>query len=151
MSYRLSADVIGAQELAEAFRRAPEITIKELSKAIGKTAFHIEAKAKQLAPIEHGNLRGSITTKGPTVTGMNVEARVGTNVEYARYQEEGTGIYGPNKTPIRPKTVRRLAWKKGGQWFFAKEVRGVKPKRFFKQAREDAVPVFTENIGSRQH
>lgn len=59
---------------------------KALSNLVKKTAFAIEAKAKQLAPVDTGLLRGSVTTQveGP------FKARVGTGVEYATYQEFGT-------------------------------------------------------------
>src|ERR1051325_5349625 len=59
---------------------------RALSELVRKTAFAIEAKAKQLAPVDTGLLRSSITTEiqGP------LKATVGTNVEYAEYQEFGT-------------------------------------------------------------
>lgn len=59
---------------------------KALSNLVRKHAFAIEAKAKGLAPVDTGLLRNSIQTKidGP------LKATVGTNVEYAPYQEFGT-------------------------------------------------------------
>ena len=59
---------------------------KALSNLVRKHAFGIEAKAKQLAPVDTGLLRNSLQTRvdGPT------KATVGTNVEYAAYQEFGT-------------------------------------------------------------
>lgn len=60
---------------------------------------------------------------------------------YAVFQEEGTGIYGPKKQPIRPKTAKLLSWvdPDTGERFFAKEVRGVPPKRFMHRAIEFAI------------
>src|SRR6185369_2539391 len=59
---------------------------RALSAAIKKAAFAIEAEAKTLAPVDTGMLRNSIQTdiEGP------LKATVGTNVEYAAYQEFGT-------------------------------------------------------------
>jgi HK97 gp10 family phage protein len=59
---------------------------RALSAAVRKAAFAIEAEAKTLAPVDTGMLRNSIQTKieGP------LRATVGTNVEYAPYQEFGT-------------------------------------------------------------
>lgn len=59
---------------------------RALSELVKKTAFKIEAKAKTLAPVDTGLLRNSIQTNidGP------LKATVGTNVEYAQYQEFGT-------------------------------------------------------------
>src|SRR5688500_8616114 len=59
---------------------------KALSQLVRKHAFAIEAKAKQLAPVDTGLLRNSLQTRvdGP------LKATVGTNVEYASHQEFGT-------------------------------------------------------------
>ena len=59
---------------------------KALSNVLRKTAFSIEAKAKELAPVDTGVLRNSIQTKIESPT----KATVGTNVEYAAHQEFGT-------------------------------------------------------------
>lgn len=138
--------MIGSEELARALRRAPQITRSEFSKAIGATAFKVESLAKAKAPIQYGNLRGSINTKGPTATADNVEASVGTNVAYARYQEEGTGLYGPNKRPITPQNGKFLVFTVGGKKVFAKSVKGVRPKWYFRGARDESKPFFTERM-----
>jgi hypothetical protein len=39
-----------------------------------------------------------------------------------------------------------LAWKRGSQWFFAKSVKGVRPKRYFRRARDEAKVIMTENL-----
>lgn len=59
---------------------------RALSQLLRKHAFGIEAKAKAHAPVDTGLLRNSIQTniEGP------LKASVGTNVEYAAYQEFGT-------------------------------------------------------------
>lgn len=49
-----------------------------------------EGYAKQLCPVDTGNLRNSITH---TVNGAELAAYVGTNNEYAAYVELGTGQY----------------------------------------------------------
>jgi HK97 gp10 family phage protein len=59
---------------------------KALSDLIRRTAFAIEARAKQLCPVDTGRLRNSITTD---ITGPG-SATVGTNVVYAPFQEFGT-------------------------------------------------------------
>lgn len=59
---------------------------RALSDLVRKTAFKIEAKAKALAPVDTGLLRNSIQTD---VEG-SLKATVGTNIEYAGYQEFGT-------------------------------------------------------------
>ena len=67
-------------------RRIESQIEKALSQAVRKAAFSIEAHAKTLAPVDTGVLRNSITTTVESPT----KATVGTNVEYAQYQEFGT-------------------------------------------------------------
>ena len=53
-----------------------------------KACLMVERDAKILCPVDDGTLRASITHE---VDGK--EGRVGTNVEYAPYVHQGTGIY----------------------------------------------------------
>lgn len=60
---------------------------------------------------------------------------------YALYQHEGTGIYGPKRRPIKPKRGKFLVWKDpdSGRLIFAREVRGVPPKKFLTKAVDFAI------------
>ena len=69
-----------SKEIIEAMQQA---TVRSLEKC-GLTA---EGYAKKLAPVDTGNLRNSITH---TVDEEEPAAYIGTNVEYAPYQELGT-------------------------------------------------------------
>lgn len=64
--------------LSEAIKKAVQQGIK-------KGALLVERDAKIACPVDTGNLRASITT-----TQGDMEAEVGTNVEYAEYVEMGT-------------------------------------------------------------
>ncbi len=56
---------------------------------------------------------------------------VGTNVQYARYVQEGTGIYGPGGTPIVPTSSKFLSWiGADGNRIFAKSIQGSPPRKF---------------------
>lgn len=61
---------------------------KKLEKALTDAAAVVEAKAKENAPVDSGNLRRSITH-----TVNYPEAIIGSNADYAPYVEKGTGIY----------------------------------------------------------
>ena len=92
------------------------------------------------------------------VYGRLVVGRVGTPLHYARFLHEGTGIYGPRKTPIVPITAKALRFKPGrmigplpagkdgtspenrGAWIFARSVRGVPPHPWLVEAFERACP-----------
>ena len=66
----------------EAVKKAVEAAIPQ---ALTGAALIVEAAAKNLSPVDTGNLRGSITHE------INPDhAKVGTNVEYAPYVEYGT-------------------------------------------------------------
>jgi len=60
------------------------------SKAIAKTTLDIEADAKTLAPVDTGNLRGSISSDIKTLS-----SEVGPTADYGRYVEEGTSRMAP--------------------------------------------------------
>lgn len=60
----------------------------------------VEGDAKNLCPVDDGVLRNSITYE---VDDEKQECSIGTNLEYAPYVHQGTGIYATNgdgrKTP----------------------------------------------------
>lgn len=144
MSYRLSVDIVGADELKRALRQAPQLTKRELSRAIGDTVATVQGKAKHYAPVGQGVLRASIHTEGPNATAKNVEAIVGTNVKYTKTQEEGTGLYGPKKQKIVPIRGKFLVFKKGGETIFARSVKGTKAKWYFRRAKDESKGQFAD-------
>lgn len=92
------------------------------------------ARAIEKAPISTGTLRKSILTD---VSSNGEEGRIYSDLDYALYQEEGTGIYGPRKSPITPKKARYLRFKtKSGEIVYTKKVKGVRAKKFFSNASE---------------
>lgn len=58
----------------------------KVSATVITTALEVEAQAKQMAPVKTGNLRRSIGTQPVDA----FHALVGTDVEYAPFQEYGT-------------------------------------------------------------
>jgi phage gpG-like protein len=71
----------------------------------------IANKARRLCPVDQGRLRASITRELSIENG-EVVVRVGTNVEYAIYVHEGTGLYGPENKMIVPVNKKALRWQK---------------------------------------
>lgn len=92
--------------------------------------------------IDTGLLRASVSTQlGYRATELAI--RVGTNVYYARWVHDGTGIYGPRGMPIRPRTAPFLVfrWKKmNNKLMVVKSVKGMKPNPFLKDALKAAGP-----------
>lgn len=64
----------------------------KLGQAIEGASQIVENKAKQLCPVDDGILRASITHEVVNRQG-EVMGKVGTNVEYAPYVHQGTGIH----------------------------------------------------------
>ena len=76
--------------------------IKETSKkAIERGAKKVQSNAKNLAPVDTGQLQNSIKTKSE-ITKDGANAQVFTNLEYAPYVEFGTGERGRKSNIERP-------------------------------------------------
>jgi hypothetical protein len=102
--------------------------------ALQSAATIMSTQAKTKVPRATGNLGRNIKTE---IKPDGSEARVYNELDYAVYQEEGTGIYGKHKTPVVPKRAKYLRFKsKSGQIIYAKSVRGVKGVWFMKQGYE---------------
>jgi hypothetical protein len=89
--------------------------------------------------IDTGRLRSSIGVELRTGR-RGLSVRVGTNVEYAFWVHDGTGLYGPRHRWIKPVTRRYLRFRpKGGQrWVYAQKVRGMKANPFLEKALQAA-------------
>lgn len=93
-------------------------------------AQQIEREAVFRAPFHTGQLRKSLTSQLLSDT----EAVVGTNLFYARFVHDGTGLYGPLKKTIKPVKKKALYW--SGAAHPVKSVRGMAPQPFLAEALE---------------
>lgn len=111
----------------------------------------VENKARRLCPVDEGRLRASISTE-VRGSGSSLTIRIGSNLEYAIYVEEGTGIYA-GRGYITPKRGTYMRWPRknnsgsgsrrysGGRtstYVFAKRVKGVRPRPFLRPALDAA-------------
>ena len=96
--------------------------------------------------VNTGHLRASIGVNLVMHT-TDLAVRVGTNVFYAIYVHNGTGLYGPKHAVIRPKRARALVFKskiygaKRGKFagrVVVSYVRGMKPNPFLENALKSA-------------
>lgn len=90
----------------------------------------VEARAKVLAPVDTGRLRGSIKIKRK-LTSRGLGYSVYTNVEYAPMVETGTRPH-----VIRPKGKKALKFRMGGQTVIVAKVNhpGTRPQPFLSRA-----------------
>ena len=122
-----------------------------VAKDLMKRGARVESRAKRNLSgiggsgpkrVDTGHLRSSI--KHQLITrpeGLSV--RVGTNVHYAIFVHDGTGLYGPKHTVIKPKRAKALVWRsalhgqKSGKFrgfVVVKSVKGMKPNPFLAAA-----------------
>ena len=94
---------------------------------------------KQECPVDEGTLRSSISHVVEVGT-TSVKVIVGSPLPYAQFVHEGTGIYGPTGTPIRPTRAKNLKFRAGKgpkskrQWVTVPQVKGQKPNPFLVRA-----------------
>ncbi len=74
------------ERLQNALKEMPDLIAEELGRAVRDLVLIVEAKAKELCPVDTGKLRASIT---PVIQSW-AKAFVGTNTHYAPYVEYGT-------------------------------------------------------------
>lgn len=124
----------------------------------------IAQRATRKAPIDTGRLKRSITRSNPKKEGTRWTITIGTNVEYARAQEFGSGLHatrGPKKKiKISPKRKKALAFKwpnapsglepsKSGKHVFLSVMHpGVKPQPYLRPALEESREDATKIIGN---
>jgi hypothetical protein len=125
-----------------------------VAKDLIKRGKRVESRAKRnltgtgTSPrrINTGHLRASINTN-LLMRPQGLAVRVGTGVSYAIYVHNGTGLYGPKHTLIRPRFSKVLVFRskiygaKKGKYaglVFARYTRGMKPNPFL----TDALPAF---------
>ena len=82
----IDIDLRQIERLQKAMKQMPELIAEELGKAVRDLVLIVEAKAKELCPVDTGKLRASIT---PVIQSW-AQAYVGTNTHYAPYVEYGT-------------------------------------------------------------
>jgi hypothetical protein len=91
--------------------------------------------AQGFAPRQSGAGADSIEAQEVEEGGSGYTVSVTVGEEYMRYQNEGTGIYGPLGTPIVPTHGRFLRFdsKVGGGIVFARSVRGTEPTHWWER------------------
>lgn len=106
-------------------------------RALERCGMQAEGYAKDLTPVDTGNLRNSITHQ---VSEDRLEVYIGTNVEYAPYVELGTGVYaeggGGRPTPWVYQDEK-------GQWHWT---RGNPAQPFLKPAVADHAQTYRNII-----
>lgn len=124
---------------------ADELLPEALKEGLEAAGQLVENEAKHNCPVDDGQLRASITHQ---ITEDLASVEIGSNLEYAPYVHQGTGIFavegdGRKEVPWRYQDAK-------GQWHSTK---GQKPNPFLQKAvdenRDKLVKLF-ENLLDRQ-
>lgn len=129
MSMKVDIEIVGLKELVADFKKAGGNADPLTKAALTNSANKVQSEARIRAPHRTGTLQRSILVDRPIALPT---ATVAVNEKYGVYIEEGTGIYGPKGTRIKPKRAKVLAFKSGGKMVFARSVKGMRKRPFFK-------------------
>lgn len=113
----------------------------EFADEVEKSMHEIRNVAIDNAPTVKGNLAERIHA-GAKVLKRGIQGKVWTNSGYAAPVELGSGLWGPKKDYIYPKTKKFLSWigTKSGKRIFARRVKGHPPQPFLKPAIDQTIP-----------
>lgn len=113
----------------DGLRRLVQSRGRDIADAIGAS---FVAKAQGLAPRRTGAGADSIVVDGVDEYGEGFRIRIVVGEVYMRYQNEGTGIYGPEGTPIVPRSAKVLVFDSPVLGLtFAPSVRGTEPTHWW--------------------
>lgn len=116
--------------LADNLENASNEILNRLAMGMELACMIPEKKAKELCPVDEGLLRAKIDHE-VLVDGEKIIGRIGTNVEYAIYVHQGTGLYAVDGKG------RKTPWGWEGdspKWNGLHFTRGQKPKPFLRDA-----------------
>lgn len=102
-------------------RKLNNISDMKLDKAMNDALKLVHGQAKDLAPVDTGDLAGSIHMEKKR-TPKEIQGRVYTNLEYAPYVEFGTGVKGNGTYPYDIEGIN-LTYKDKG-WSYIDEKTG---------------------------
>lgn len=117
---------------------------RDSTKLVDQVTAALVLRSRELAPIDTGDLRRSIRSEDARmVRPTRATGRVVAWAAYARFQHEGTGLYGPRRARIRPKRAKvlRFYWKKVRAVVFTPSVRGSPATKFMVRAMQEVLSV----------
>lgn len=131
--------------------------IEQLTQHLGEHAVRVVERAlplvvertKALESRRTGALADSTHATQPALNETRVQSEMRVDVEYARWQNEGTGIYGPTGARIFPRSAKVLVfdWPAAGGVVFARSVAGSPGRHFWDDMPSRWADALHESIG----
>ena len=128
MADGFSIDVSG-----EATEFAPDVN-RSLDRAIELLAIEVWGNVAREAPTDGGRLGGSFEINQKRAR----EWVIGTNVKYAAFVHDGTGIHGPAGRRITPRRASVLVFRWMGSTWYRRSVAGQRPNPYGDRAVKKA-------------
>jgi hypothetical protein len=122
MSFQIS---VTNKDLPQTVRKSP----RAISVAVEEVAWETRRNIRETSPRKTGALRDSWSKKKIG----DLKYNIFTNLKYARWVNDGTGIYGSGK-PITPKRAKFLRFEWHGRIVYARSVRGQKGQKYVEEA-----------------
>lgn len=86
------------------------------------------------SPTDHGRLKQWY----PYEYTPGEEVKIKSPAHYVTYVNDGTGIYGPHKTPIYSKHIGKpIAFQVGGKMVYVRMIRGQKPQKIVERSIQE--------------
>lgn len=117
-------------EFIKSMAAATASIVLETSHKMDRACLMVESQAKQDCPVDQGILRASITYE-VEVTTNEIVGRIGSNLEYAPYVHNGTGIYAYEGNGRKTPWIYTV---KSGKYKGVHFTVGQRPKPFLKYA-----------------
>ena len=119
-----NVSIKGVERVVQKFNNIANMNLRS---AVNEATKLVHGQAKELAPVDSGDLAGSIHMQVKD-TGKEMQGRVYTNLEYAAYVEFGTGIKGNGTYPYKVEGLSLKYKDKGwayfdedkGEWIYTK-------------------------------
>lgn len=102
---------------------------RAVQRAAGRARDYARQNITEAGRVDTGRLRNSIRYEQRSRAGRTANYAVGSDLDYAIFQERGTRAHGPRRA-----RVMRFKPKGGGAFVFASHVRGVTGAQFMQKA-----------------
>ncbi|MCH5586314.1 HK97 gp10 family phage protein [Shimazuella sp. AN120528] len=132
---------VDESELREIARKSAEA----VKQAVRLTAVELTGNIRENSPVDHGRLAGSWNMK-PTGA---LSYKVFTAVQYARFVNDGTGVYGPSGKPIQSKKQGKIITPKSPNGVLVFEING--KMVFAKSVKQPRSPLVFQMGGKTVH
>lgn len=126
------------------FGQLPDNSLRLLRAAIEDIADAIDEEARSNVPIDTGDLASNPFQRRDLKRRVSGPGGLAVKIEFSiakkgkqRWVHDGTGIYGPKRSPIRPRTKPFMVFEINGRKFRLKEVLGQQPQPYLANAMDE--------------